>query len=86
MVLGVPREATGVSFQCARPESFAPGRGTPAEPGDGVGRAALGARASPPGEGTSGGQARAEAPARSALGGREKGEEGAEVGGSDPGN
>lgn len=34
---------SGVSFQSARPTSFAPGRSTPAEPGDGVGRAALGA-------------------------------------------
>ena len=47
MVLGVPREAAGVSFQCAQPASFALGRSTTAEPGDGVGRAALGAPGSP---------------------------------------
>lgn len=32
------REAAGVSLQCARSASFAPGRGNPAEPGKGVGR------------------------------------------------
>lgn len=50
MVLGVPREAAGVSLQSARPASFAPGRGTPAEPGDAVRRAAGGAPGSPQGE------------------------------------
>ena len=33
------REAAGVSSQCAGSASFAPGRGNPAEPGKGVGRA-----------------------------------------------
>lgn len=66
----------------ARPtRGFAPGRSTPAEPGDGVG----GRRSGHQGPAVGGAVRRPEAPSRSARGGWEDREEGAAVGGSDPG-
>lgn len=85
MVLGVSREAAGVSFPCARSASFVLGRGTPPpEFGEGADLAARPCGSAGPGRGAE----QAARPGRRLwlarlTGGEEEGDEGATVGGSD---